>query len=554
MSQFEQPKLRVATILNSFIQPAWVARIIQNLHDSTFFEIGLVVKIDNERNKPLSSNGKTNSNGTPLLWKAYSMIDNRTLTPYADPFEPIDLFHLLKDVETLNIKIREIERLPRLTDQNISKVSAGSIDVALDFTDHRFDGLASAMAKNGVWTFYPAGHITNGSAPQGFLHLMRGITTIDFILGVTGPDLQQDSILYKSSTATDLYSMKGTRSKLYWKSANAILRELRKVNLSGPGYLKTADETPMSNLDSVIPPMLTNWNAVVFLSKIARRRLGLRVWNWLHKDRWFLAYKLGTPDFPPKSLSDFSYMIPPKGKFWADPFPIERMGKYYIFMEEFDYSLMKAHISVIEMETDGKWKEPVKVLERDYHLSYPFIFEWEGDLYMIPESKKNRTVELYRCVKFPTQWEFQKVLIGDIQAVDSTLCEAGGKWWLFCNVGGKEFSSNDELHIFYADTPVGDWKPHKNNPVKSDVKSSRPAGRLFWRGGELYRPSQDCSVRMGGAMVINRVKTITIDSFQEEEASRIEPGIKGIYGAHTLNTTTNLTMVDFFDYRLKSLL
>jgi len=92
---------------------------------------------------------------------------------------------------------------------------------------------------------------------------------------------------------------------------------------------------------------------------------------------------------------------------------------------------MKAHISVIEMDRDGLWKLPVKVLERDYHLSYPFLFEWNGNLYMIPETKGNKAIELYRCTRFPNKWEIRERPCGRVQAVDSTLSkkmEFGGSF------------------------------------------------------------------------------------------------------------------------------
>ena len=206
---------------------------------------------------------------------------------------------------------------------------------------------------------------------------------------------------------------------------------------------------------------------------------------------------------------------------------------------------MKGHISVIEMNPAGTWKQPVKVLERPYHVSYPFLFEWGDLLYMIPESKRNNAIELYRCAEFPTIWEFDRVLVPNIQAVDPTLYELDGLWWLFCSVGGKDFASNDELHLFYSETPFGPWSAHRRNPVKSDVRSSRPAGNLFRLNGILYRPSQDCSVRMGSAIVVNRVTRLTPEEFHEETVGRIEPTwTKRICGTHTINTVDGLTMLD----------
>ena len=83
------------------------------------------------------------------------------------------------------------------------------------------------------------------------------------------------------------------------------------------------------------------------------------------------------------SFSKFIELIPPKDTFWADPFVIYKNEKYYIFLEEFDNSKNKGHLSVITLDENGNYSKPLKFLERDYHLSYPSIFEFENQLYLI---------------------------------------------------------------------------------------------------------------------------------------------------------------------------
>jgi hypothetical protein len=106
------------------------------------------------------------------------------------------------------------------------------------------------------------------------------------------------------------------------------------------------------------------------------------------------------------------------------------------------------------------------------------------------------------------------------------------------------------LHIYYSATPLGPWKPHQRNPVKSDVRNSRPAGRLFYWNGELYRPAQDSSQRYGYAMTINRVVRLTPDDFVEEEVSKVLPHWrKDLRGTHTLNICEDLTVIDCLMHR-----
>ena len=118
-----------------------------------------------------------------------------------------------------------------------------------------------------------------------------------------------------------------------------------------------------------------------------------------------MLFKLNHSNTISTSFFKYKKIIPPKDRFWADPHIIRRNNKYYIFIEEFICAKDKAHISLIIMDDKGNYTEPVKVLERDYHISYPFLIEDNEELFMIPETRQNNTIELYKCVHFPLKWE-----------------------------------------------------------------------------------------------------------------------------------------------------
>ena len=125
-----------------------------------------------------------------------------------------------------------------------------------------------------------------------------------------------------------------------------------------------------------------------------------KVWNMLLDERWVLGYRLGNPSQVLTSKS-YQLIIPPEDREWADPFIIEKNGKYYVFIEEVIFKNGKGHISVFELEQDGSHTIPKIIIEKDYHLSYPFLFQDKDTLYMIPETSKNKRIELYRCIQFP---------------------------------------------------------------------------------------------------------------------------------------------------------
>ena len=144
------------------------------------------------------------------------------------------------------------------------------------------------------------------------------------------------------------------------------------------------------------------------------------------KGKWILMYNF--QDSISTSFWKFKKIIPPDDKFWADPFVVSYNDEYFIFLEEFDYKLGKGHISYIKLDKLGKHSDAKKVLEKEYHLSYPYIFNYNGKLYMIPESNKNNTIDLYYCDEFPDKWVFKKTLINNINAHDTSLHFADNKF------------------------------------------------------------------------------------------------------------------------------
>ena len=190
--------------------------------------------------------------------------------------------------------------------------------------------------------------------------------------------------------------------------------------------------------------------------------------------------------------------------------------------------------------------EPRVALERPYHLSYPFVFEWEGMLYMMPETAANETVEVYRCDEFPLRWSLHRIFLDKISAYDATLWQSEGRWWMFVNVAEPGADSSDELHIYWSATPLGPWTAHRANPVLSDVRRARPAGPIFSRDGVLYRPSQDCSLAYGHSILINRVDVLSDGEYRETTVQRISPGWrKDILHVHTLGGSQGLRVIDY---------
>jgi hypothetical protein len=177
------------------------------------------------------------------------------------------------------------------------------------------------------------------------------------------------------------------------------------------------------------------------------------------------------------------------------------------------------------------------------HLSYPFIIQNGSERFMIMESNEAQGLFLWRCAG--SQVSYVKTLMTR-PAIDATVYQdqdQDQRWWLFCTFADDR--PEERLHLFYADSLLGEWTPHPMNPVKRDRSNARPAGALFMADGKLMRPAQDSSRTYGGRLVINHVVTLTPDAYAEDVMRILEPPSDYyVDGFHTLAAAGDYTVID----------
>jgi hypothetical protein len=232
-------------------------------------------------------------------------------------------------------------------------------------------------------------------------------------------------------------------------------------------------------------------------------------------------------------------------RFYADPFPIEIGGSTTLFVEDFEHKIGKGVISAVLFGPEGPIGKPVPVLERSYHLSYPFVFEMEGEVWMVPESSSARKIELLRATQFPTGWVSEAILVSDVNASDATLVQHEGRWWMFATVKDEDGAFSDALYLWSAPNFRGPWAAHRKNPVLVDIASARPAGRVVSVADQLLRPAQDCRLGYGASLAIARIITLDDDYFEQQVETILRPGpLWAGRKLHTLNSAGGLEFID----------
>lgn len=232
-------------------------------------------------------------------------------------------------------------------------------------------------------------------------------------------------------------------------------------------------------------------------------------------------------------------------RFYADPFPINVDGRDWVLVEDLEHRTGKGVISAVPFDARGPRGTPVPVLEQPFHLSYPFVFEHGGSVWMIPESSANRTVDLYRATRFPEGWVREATLLDGVEASDATPFRHGDRWWMTATVRDRGGSYSDALHLWSADALPGPWTPHPGNPVLIDLATARPAGRVVRRGGRLIRPVQDCTGGYGSALGLAEIVRLDERHFEQVLRARIGPGpLWPGRRLHTLNRAGRLECID----------
>jgi hypothetical protein len=331
-----------------------------------------------------------------------------------------------------------------------------------------------------------------------------------------------------------------SRDKALWKLTGLVARSaIRAPGLDEPA----ARDAPPGRAPSTLELLVRSPGR--WLKIVAARALFVRPWQILVR-RQGEAPVTGWRGSP-------SLVAARSGHLYADPVLFEHEGRHHLFCEEIAPGSARAVISHAELRTDGKRVDPPNpVLEADYHLSYPFVFAHEREVFMIPETSAQRRVELYRATEFPHSWQKEAVLLEDIVACDATLLAEDDRLWLFVGVAATHATMLDELHLFTATEVRGPWQPHPLNPVVSDVRCARPAGAIQHWGERLVRPGQDGSRRYGGAVSFRQIDLLSVDGYAEHEIGRLEPADLGDARAtHTYASDGTFEAVDLRRRRLQ---
>jgi hypothetical protein len=408
----------------------------------------------------------------------------------------------------------------------------------------------------------------------------------DFVIDLTGQSVPAEGAVFPvyggvaGDDACDAMLLDGGAPQLGLAKKDGdrtIVVASARIALERPEILRSAREAVASRLITLIRSLVRKGSLDAaspetvdaprgnspagFLAKSLLGRVGSRLGRLVaHENHWRVGWRpLASSDDAAQARLDWPadarwiWLEDDRRRYFADPFLFEKGGVVHVFCEEFPYATGKAVISWFPLDRNGApAQSPRIVLETDCHLSYPFLFERDGAVWMMPESSGARSLALYRADPFPERWVLHSVLIDDLDISDATVFEMDGRWWMTAATREDEGSAWDCLSLFVADAPFGPWRRCGDGPVLIDATAARPAGSVFRRTDGLWRPAQDCSAGYGSGLSLCRIEGVDETGLRQSIERRLGPPPgSGAHGVHTLNVGAGFEAIDVCGWRWK---
>lgn len=518
--------LRFGIILNNRKLRKWEYYCVKNLLDLGNVYLSILIISDKKQRNHTKSFIKNRLR--TLFFKIFRrlFVNPESLRKISD----VDFLSGVSSIYYKNIK------------NHFQEISSYELDFIINFTFNKLDDSLFDITKYGIWSFNFGDMEKYTGNPPCFWEIYNNVNVTGAVLKRLTKNQDNVLIFKRGIFKTDKISYGKNLNKVHFESARwpkqvciDILNEQDDYLNITPSYI---DVSPNYNP--------TNLKMLIFIFKIIK--------NWLFKNFnkvfKFTIWNIGIVyqpihDFLNNRKPEVNYLPEPlKDKFRADPFGICKDGSITILFENFDYKVNKGKISCIEISNEDFNERIEEVFPFKLHMAYPYLFEYKKDIYCIPQIRGSYEIALYKSKDFPFHWDKVSVIVKDVNATDSTIFQYHGKWWLTFTDEDQESDLN--LFLWYSEELLSKWNPHANNPVKTDVRSARPAGTPFLYDGKLYRPAQDCSGTYGARIAINRILELTPTKYKEEIVKYIEPFSDTPYieGIHTLSSCGKFTLID----------
>lgn len=472
-------------------------------------------------------------------------LEERIFFRKPDSTKKNDIIRLFGKVQTIKVDCSKQTGVNFFIQKDIKKIENANLDLIINLRQHPIIEEISTIAKYGVWDFLFMDVKRNKRGSIGFWEVLNKHEGIGFSLAqLTSNDTKKQII--DTAFFNRGWSLTETRNIVHEGAVSVFSKAVRNL-VNGRMDFTESDTITIPKYLSVTLSQVLRY--CFGFNLVALQKIGEKLGNVLFSlrpERWSLF--LGTGPFMNAVLSSSEPLEIPSNEFWADPFLFTSKGETYVFFENYSYRTKRGKISCRKIK-GTKLLDIVDVLDLEYHLSFPYIFEENGEIFLMPETSENERLELYRGVSFPVKWElYATAFEGETVADAFFYTDEDHEKWLFLNKQVMETAPmNSELYIYNVDSlKFENLQPHSQNPVIIDARVARIGGAVFKHAGERYRPSQrNVDAIYGRALNINKIEKLSIQEYSERTERVVRPSFdKNLMTMHHLHQLDGLFIFD----------
>jgi len=435
-----------------------------------------------------------------------------------------------KEITYLNPIFSKSGLLVHYSDKDINTIKNLDLDLIIRGNALGiFKGEIINVAKEGIISFHHGDNRWNRGGPPAFWEVFYKKPSTGFIIQKLTEELDGGHVLFRGNIDTKR-SYTENFINLYEKS-HSYMSWLIINYIENKTFPKQETMTPFGGKLLIAPTfkqsLSYSWKtSKLFLQLFYKRGLQRKEY------RWAIAFTKKT--WEESVLRKGTKIKNPPNHFFADPFVIKKQGRTICYVEDYSYKKGIGCISAIELLDGKNYKLLGPIIEEEFHMSFPYIFEYDDELYMVPETSSVNSIRLYKCIEFPLKWEYQKDIMTNIKAVDSIVFEHNKKWWLLNNTSGSL-----ELMAYYSESPISEnWTAHTQNPLSFDSLSSRNGGILDIGNSLPIRCRQKQGFNAyGTGLSLAKITELSPRTYNEEKISDISadffPNIKGFHHMHS---------------------
>lgn len=247
-------------------------------------------------------------------------------------------------------------------------------------------------ARLGVWQLSYSDIAVSTSRYAGFWEVYQRADHTTVKLWRMGASAEEDALLDQRSFNTEVFWLKN-QTRAFSLGNFMIYDALQALARARPG----AAPPGMQIMSGERRDDPAEWDSAAYIARQAWLMGDLIVRRVMKRNvRWRIGMFPSTRQ--QAVISEAMVLQPPKGRFFADPFVYTKDKNPYIFFEDYDFNSRKGTISVATY-ADGAFRLLGTALNLPYHLSFPYIFEYDGVTYMVPANlrkSQHRIMEMHR--------------------------------------------------------------------------------------------------------------------------------------------------------------